>query len=89
MSSHLDLARAAVLAGLLAACAQTQDNAAAHLAVPDAIDKMMPGAMAKVHANGLAVAVIDAGQVVYARAFGRRNGAGEPLRNDTAMVAAS
>src|SRR5450631_2365617 len=50
---------------------------------------MMPGAMAEVHANGMAVAVIDAGQVAYVRAFGRCNEAGEPLRDDTVMVAAS
>ncbi len=45
--------------------------------------------MAVSHANGMAVAVIDGGKVVYVRAFGRRNEAGEPLREDTVMVAAS
>lgn len=49
----------------------------------------MRDAMGKAHANGIAVAVIDTGQVAYVRAFGRRNEAGEPLRNDTVMVAAS
>jgi CubicO group peptidase (beta-lactamase class C family) len=45
--------------------------------------------MAAAHANGMAVALIDGGKVVYVRAFGRRNEAGEPLREDTVMVAAS
>lgn len=53
------------------------------------IDEMIPAAMAKAHANGVAVAVIDSGQVVYLRAFGRRNERGAPLRDDTVMVAAS
>ncbi|MBW8831588.1 MAG: beta-lactamase family protein [Burkholderiales bacterium] len=88
MRSHLVLT-VVTLAGLLTACAQTPDNAAAHLAAPVAIDTMVPGAMAQVHAKGMAVAVIDAGRVVYVRAFGRRNEAGEPLRDDTVMVAAS
>ena len=78
-----------VLAGLLAACAQPRVDAGPHLAAPAAIDAAIPGAMAKVHAEGIAVAAIDAGQVVYLRAFGRRNEAGEPLRTDTVMVAAS
>jgi len=46
-------------------------------------------AMTEAHANGMAVAVIDGGKVVHVRAFGRRNEAGEPLREDTVMVAAS
>ena len=50
---------------------------------------MIPAATAKIHANGIAVAVIDAGQIVYLRAFGRRNDRGDPLRDDTVMVAAS
>jgi len=88
MRSHLVRASIA-LALLLAACAHRPDDAVPHLAAPAAIDAAVRDAMAAVHANGLAVAVIDAGQVVYVRAFGRRNGAGEPLRDDTVMVAAS
>jgi CubicO group peptidase (beta-lactamase class C family) len=88
MRSHPVLAGAAA-AGLLAACSQFHDDAAPHLAAPAVIDAMIPAAMARVHANGMAVAVIDTGQVVYLRAFGRRNEAGEPLRTDPVMVAAS
>ena len=77
------------LVALLAACAQPPDRAAPHLATADATNAAVRHAMADVHANGMAVAVIDAGQTVYLHAFGRRNAAGEPLRTDTVMVAAS
>ena len=77
------------LAGILTARAQTSDNVILNVPAPSVIDSMIPGAMAEARANGMAVAVIDAGQVVYVRAFGRRNEAGEMLRNDTVMVAAS
>ena len=53
------------------------------------IDRIVPLAMAEAHVNGLGVALIDAGQVIHVRAFGRRNERGEPLREDTVMVAAS
>ncbi|MFL6661447.1 MAG: serine hydrolase domain-containing protein, partial [Rhizobacter sp.] len=53
------------------------------------LETTVTAAMAAAHANGMAVAVIDGGKVVYVRAFGRRNEAGEPLREDTVMVAAS
>lgn len=79
----------AVLAGLPNAYAQVPDTAPSHLPAAAEIDAMVPGEMDAVHANGVAVAVIDAGQMVYVRAFGRRNEAGEPLRDDTVMVAAS
>ncbi|MEP6874652.1 MAG: serine hydrolase domain-containing protein [Burkholderiales bacterium] len=88
MRSFLVLTCAA-LAGPLIACAQTTNNAVPHLASPAAFDTSIASAMAEVRANGIAVAVIDAGQVVYVRAIGRRNEAGEPLRGDTVMVAAS
>lgn len=77
------------LVALLAACAQTPDRAAPQLATADATNAALRHAMADAHANGMAVAVIDAGQTVYLHAFGRRNAAGEPLRTDTVMVAAS
>ena len=88
MRSFLVLTGAA-LAGSVIACAQTTNNDAPHLASPAAIDTTIASAMAEVRANGMAVAVIDAGQVIYVRAIGRRNEAGEPLLVDTAMVAAS
>lgn len=45
--------------------------------------------MEATHAKGLAVAVIDDGQVVYVQAYGARNAAGDPLRADTVMYGAS
>lgn len=40
-------------------------------------------------AQGMAIAVIDEGQVVYVNAYGRRNVAGDPLQTDTIMYGAS
>ena len=45
--------------------------------------------MARTHANGLAIAVIDHGKVSYVQAYGIRNAKGEPLTTDTVMYGAS
>jgi len=60
-------------------------------ALPDdaAIAKAAQHALARTHAHGLAVAVIDHGQVGYVGAFGTRNAAGDPLTVDTVMYGAS
>ena len=79
----------AALVVLLAACAHAPEGAGSHLAGPKVIDAAVRNAMVATQANGIAVAVIDAGQVLDVRAFGRRNEAGEPLCSDTVMVAAS
>lgn len=65
--------------------------AAAAPALPDgaAIDAEVARLMTATKAQGLAVAVIDAGQVVHVSAHGRRNAAGEPLQTDTVMYGAS
>ncbi|MCE4553432.1 serine hydrolase domain-containing protein [Roseateles cellulosilyticus] len=64
---------------------------AAAPAPPDgaAIDAEVARLMAATNAQGLAVAVVDAGQVVHVSAHGRRNAAGEPLLTDTVMYGAS
>ncbi|KQV48490.1 serine hydrolase [Pelomonas sp. Root1217] len=54
-----------------------------------AIDAEATRLMAAAQAQGLAVAVIDDGQVVHAGAYGKRNAAGEPLLPDTVMYGAS
>lgn len=59
-----------------------------HLA-PAAIDAQAHRLMAATHAKGLAVALIDGGQVRYVQAYGVRNAAGDPLRTDTVMYGAS
>ena len=45
--------------------------------------------MDRTHAQGLAVAVVDHGQVGYVGAFGLRNAKGDPLATDTVMYGAS
>ncbi|HEY5805105.1 MAG TPA: serine hydrolase domain-containing protein [Lysobacter sp.] len=53
------------------------------------IDAEVARMMAASHANGMAVAVIDDGKVVHAKAYGKRNAAGDPLQADTVMYGAS
>lgn len=54
-----------------------------------AVDAEMQRLMRATHAEGLALAIIDGGQVVQVHAQGKRNAAGEPLTPDTVMYAAS
>ena len=60
-------------------------------ALPDeaGLQRLALQALADSRAQGLAMAVIDRGQVVRVGAWGRRNAAGEPLRTDTVMYGAS
>jgi CubicO group peptidase (beta-lactamase class C family) len=53
------------------------------------IDAAVHKMMAKTHAKGLALAIIDGGRVRYVQAYGTRNAAGDPLRTDTVMYGAS
>ncbi|MDY7224897.1 serine hydrolase domain-containing protein [Hyalangium rubrum] len=53
------------------------------------LDAEVERAMAATGAKGLALAVIDNGRVVAARAYGARNAKGDPLRTDTVMYGAS
>ena len=59
------------------------------LPTPAAIDARVAHAMAATQAKGLALALIDDGQVSYVQAYGTRNAKGEPLRTDTVMYGAS
>ena len=54
-----------------------------------AIDAEAKQTMARTHANGLAIGVIDHGRVSYVQAFGIRNAKGKPLTTDTVMYGAS
>ena len=56
---------------------------------PTRIDAEARRLMQAAHARGMALAVIDDGKVVHVAAYGERNPAGEPLRTDTVMSAAS
>ena len=53
------------------------------------IDAAVVQLMQDTGARGVAVAVIDDGQVVYVQAYGDRNAAGDPLTTDTIMYGAS
>ena len=72
------------LAALLAGAAD-----AAPLPTPEALHGRVHAAMRETGARGLAVALVDAGQVVATHAYGERNAAGDPLRRDTVMYGAS
>ena len=54
-----------------------------------AIDAEVSRIMTQTHAKGMAVAVIDRGEVGYVHAYGIRNAKGDPLTTDTVMYGAS
>lgn len=54
-----------------------------------AIDAKVRGIMTQTGANGMAVAVIDHGRIVYVHAYGIRNAKSDPLTTDTVMYGAS
>ena len=54
-----------------------------------AIDAEVRKIMTRTHAKGMAVAVIDRGQVSHVHAYGIRNAKGDPLTTDTVMYGAS
>ncbi len=60
-------------------------------ALPDAhvIDRTANALMRRGHVKGLALAVIDNGEVVHVAAYGVRNAAGDPLTPETIMYGAS
>lgn len=64
---------------------------AAPPALPDAaaVDAEVARLMSATDAQGVAVAIIDQGQVISAKAYGKRNAAGDPLQTDTVMYGAS
>ncbi|MFJ2989632.1 serine hydrolase domain-containing protein [Collimonas sp. NPDC087041] len=74
---------------LLSVAFSAEPGAGQSIPASSALDIEVPKEMAAVGANGLAIAVIDGGKVVYVRAFGRRNEEGQALREDTVMSAAS
>jgi len=64
-------------------------SAAASLPTTAALDAEVARAMAATGARGIAVAVIDEGQVRQVRSYGQRNERGDPLQVDTVMYGAS
>jgi len=61
----------------------------AALPTPAAIDSRVIEVMGATGSKGMAVAVIDEGNVLYIHAFGVRNAKGDPLTTDTVMYGAS
>jgi len=80
-----------ILSALLASGCATAPVSRETASVPDlvALDAEVARAMAATGAKGLAIAVIDHGDVVATRAYGARNAKGEPLQTDTVMYGAS
>jgi len=72
----------------LSSCA-TLEPAAPTLPSHATIDAEAARAMAESGAQGMAIAVIEDGQVVYVHAYGHRNAAGDPLQTNTIMYGAS
>jgi CubicO group peptidase (beta-lactamase class C family) len=72
----------ATLGCLIAAAAQTIPSGTV---IDVEVHKIMTGT----HAKGMAVAVIDHGEVGYVQAYGVRNAKGDPLTTDTVMYGAS
>jgi CubicO group peptidase (beta-lactamase class C family) len=74
---------------LAPSCASHIPHASPPLPAPAALDAEVGRAIRATGARGLAIAVIDEGRVVLARAYGARNARGEPLLADTVMYGAS
>ena len=93
MKGNRDMAilnRVVRAAAAFAATACVAASAAAR-DLPDgpAIAAEVADAMAQTHAQGLALAVVDHGQVGFTGAWGRRDAKGDPLTTDTIMYGAS
>ncbi len=59
------------------------------LPAPAAIDAEAHHVLTHTHAHGLAIALIDHGQVTYVQTYGARDAKGDPLQTDTVMYGAS
>jgi CubicO group peptidase (beta-lactamase class C family) len=75
----------------IAALGLMASSSAVAAKVPDAarIAAFARSAMAETGARGLAIAVIDGGQIKSVQAFGERNAKGQPLTTETIMYGAS
>jgi len=83
------VAFAAALALGLGACASTTAHRDARLR-GDALDRAVEQHIAAAHVPGLALAVIEHGEITHLRAYGKRDVARDlPLTTDTVMYAAS
>jgi CubicO group peptidase (beta-lactamase class C family) len=80
-----------MMAGLLALSGSAAAIAGPgrHALLARTLDSAVADAMQRTGAKGLAIAVIDDGRPVLVKSWGVRNAAGDPLRTDTIMYAAS
>lgn len=78
-----------LLAGALFGCSHPPSTMPRPAVDVRHIDDTARLAMAATGARGLAVSVVDDGQVVFTQAYGVRNASGEPLQEDTVMYGAS
>lgn len=77
------------MAGLLGACASAPAAPLSPMPPDAVIEAEVAQAMVDTGARGLALAVIEDGQVRTVRAYGHRNAAGDPLTPRTVMYGAS
>jgi CubicO group peptidase (beta-lactamase class C family) len=70
-------------------CAHPPASTQSHAADVSGIDETVRAAMAATGAKGLAITVVDAGRVVFTKAYGVRDASGAPLLEDTVMYGAS
>jgi len=79
------------MSALLAALAMIGTASMLYAKVPDAdrVATLAQEAMRETGARGLAVAVIEDGNIASVQAFGERNAKGEPLTSDTVVYGAS
>lgn len=81
-----------LLLGALAGCAGPTPwprQAIAPESAEERVGRLAASAMERTRAQGLAIALIEGGQPTVVRAFGLRNGRGEPLTTHTVMYGAS
>lgn len=81
-----------ILAGLLGIAGglhATAKRSFPRIPSPAAIDAEVASVMAKTGTKGLALAVIEKGQVIYVKSYGLRNAKGDPLQRHTIMYGAS
>ena len=78
-----------LLAFALSGCAHSPRTSPQPAVNTQGLDDTVRLAMAATGARGLALAVIDDGQLVFTKAYGVRNASGDPLQEDTVMYGAS
>jgi CubicO group peptidase (beta-lactamase class C family) len=88
-SASKPLSVAALLLSLAAPSLALAQMTTHPLPTGNAIDAEVKRAMARTHAKGLAIAVVDQGKVGYVQAYGIRNAKGDPLTTQTVMYGAS